>query len=172
MTESHQVKEDATTPKRTLWRPLFVVLQIVISLLVLGVIAWNLSPLSKLLLEIKSVKQSKFVPPKESTWRFVVSGDSRNCGYVVMPAIAAQAIEKYQPAFYWHLGDLRAIYKIDEDMAGEAQRTGQSLSCESYHKNAWQDFIDHQIVPFATTRFYLGIGNHEVIPPKTATEFS
>src|ERR1700687_1818256 len=172
MAESHQVKEDATPPKRTLWRSFFVVLQIVISLLALGVIAWNLRPLSKLLLEIKSVEQSKFVPPKEGTWRFIVSGDSRNCGDVVMPAIAAQAIEKYQPAFYWHLGDLRAIYKIDEDMAGAAQKAGQSLSCESYHKSAWQDFIDHQIVPFGTTRFYLGIGNHEVIPPKTATEFS
>ncbi|MGB8060709.1 MAG: hypothetical protein WCF26_02285 [Candidatus Sulfotelmatobacter sp.] len=89
-----------------------------------------------------------------------------------MPAIAAQALEKYKPAFYWHLGDLRAIYKIDEDMAGAAQKAGQSLSCESYHKNAWQDFIDHQIVPFGITRFYLGIGNHEVIPPKTAAEFS
>jgi hypothetical protein len=172
MTESPQVKEDVTPPKRIVWRPFFVGVQIVISLLVLGVIAWNLGPLSELLLEIKSVKESEFVPPKEGTWRFIVSGDSRNCGDVVMPAIAAQAIEKYQPAFYWHLGDLRAIYKIDEDMAGAAQKAGQSLSCESYHKSAWQDFIDHQIVPFGTTRFYLGIGNHEVIPPKTAAEFS
>ena len=48
-------------------------------------------------------------------------------------------------------------------MAGAAQKAGQSLSCESYHKNAWQDFIDHQIVPFGTMRFYLGIGNHEVL---------
>src|SRR5260370_17239087 len=106
MTESHQVKEDATPPKRTLWRPLFVVLQIVISLLVLGVIAWNLGSLSKLLLEIKSVKQSKFVPPKESTWRFVVSGDSRNCGDVFMPPIASQAIGKYHPPSYSHLAHL------------------------------------------------------------------
>jgi hypothetical protein len=87
-----------------------------------------------------------------------------------MPAIAAQGIERYQPSFYWHLGDLRAIYKIDEDMAAAAEKTGQSLSCESYHRRAWQDFIDHQIVPFGTTRFYLGIGNHEVIPPKTPAE--
>ena len=130
MAKSHQVKEDATPTKRTAWRPLVVVLQIVISLLVLGVIAWNLGPVSKLLLEIKSVEQSKFVPPKEGTWRFIVSGDSRNCGDVVMPAIAAQAIEKYQPAFYWHLGDLRAIYKMTRIWPGRRRRPA-SLSAAS-----------------------------------------
>jgi len=74
--------------------------------------------------------------PGNAVWRFIVSGDSRNCGDVVMPTIAAQSIERYQPAFYWHLGDLRAIYKIDEDMAATAQKAGRHLSCESYHKSA------------------------------------
>jgi hypothetical protein len=119
-----------------------------------------------------AVKHSRFVPTEKGTWKFIVSGDSRNCGDIVMPAIAAQGIEKYQPEFYWHLGDLRAIYKIDEDMAGAAQNNGQHLSCDSYQKSAWQDVIEHQIVPFGTTRFYLGVGNHEVIPPKTITEYS
>ena len=172
MAESHQVNEEPKPPKRALRQPLLLLLRILISVLVLGLVVLNLGPLSTLLSHDGSGNQSKFIPPKEGTWRFIVSGDSRNCGDVVMPTIAAQAIDKFQPAFYWHLGDLRAIYKIDEDMAGAAQKAGQSLSCESYHKNAWQDFIDHQIVPFGTTRFYLGIGNHEVIPPKTATEFS
>ena len=31
-------------------------------------------------------------------------------------AIAAQS-SLFTPSFYWHLGDLRAIYKIDEDIA-------------------------------------------------------
>jgi hypothetical protein len=44
------------------------------------------------------------------------SGDSRNCGDVVMPSIAAGAV-KDEAAFYWHLGDFRAMYGIDEDMA-------------------------------------------------------
>lgn len=149
-----------------------LVIVIAITVVLLGIVVWKIGPLSRLLLETKSANPPTFVPPIEGTWRFIVSGDSRNCGDLVMPAIAAQAIEKYRPAFYWHLGDLRAIYKIDEDMAGAAQKTGQSLSCESYHKSAWQDFIDHQVVAFGTTRFYLGIGNHEVIPPRTATEFS
>src|SRR5882762_9920398 len=35
------------------------------------------------------------------TWRFVVSGDSRNCGDVVMPGIAETA-KKNQAVFYWH----------------------------------------------------------------------
>ena len=148
-------------------------IQVLLSLCLLVGVVWKRENIARVLVPNREpVKTSKFVPASEGTWRFIVSGDSRNCGDVVMPAIAAQAIEKYRPAFYWHLGDLRAIYKIDEDMAGVAQKTGQSLSCESYHKSAWQDFIDHQIVPFGTTRFYLGIGNHEVIPPKTATEFS
>jgi hypothetical protein len=149
-----------------------LIIEIAITVVLLGIVVWKIGPLSRLLVETKSASPSMFVPLKEGSWRFVVSGDSRNCGDLVMPAIAAQAIEKYQPAFYWHLGDLRAIYKIDEDMAGAAHKRGQALSCESYHKNAWQDFIDHQIVPFGTTRFYLGIGNHEVIPPKSKAEFS
>jgi hypothetical protein len=172
MPESDQVKQHAKPLERASWRPLLLLLQILMSVLVLGFVVLNLGPLSSLLSRDGSGKQSRFIPPGQGTWRFIVSGDSRNCGDVVMPAIAAQAIEKYQPAFYWHLGDLRAIYKIDEDMAGATQKTGQSLSCESYHKNAWQDFMDHQIVPFGITRFYLGIGNHEVIPPKTKAEFS
>jgi hypothetical protein len=148
-------------------------MQLLLSLCVLAGVVWKRENIARILvLKQEPIKTSKFIPAPEGTWRFIVSGDSRNCGDVVMPAIAAQAIERYRPAFYWHLGDLRAIYKIDEDMAGAAERSGQSLSCESYHRNAWQDFIDHQIVPFGTTRFYLGIGNHEVIPPKTATEFS
>jgi len=119
-----------------------------------------------------SPKQDKFILPEPGTWRFIVSGDSRNCGDVVVPTIAAHSLSRYQPAFYWHLGDLRAIYKIDEDMAAEAQKKGEYLSCKSYLPDAWPDFIKHQIAPFGATRFYLGIGNHEVIPPKTAAEFS
>src|SRR5262249_21813631 len=108
----------------------------------------------------------KYIPPKEGTWRFIVSGDSRNCGDVVVPAIAADSLAKFQPSFYWHLGDLRAIRRIDEDMAGAAQQSGLPLSCQSYLEQAWPDFIHHQIAPFGSTPFYLGIGNHEVTPPK------
>jgi hypothetical protein len=85
---------------------------------------------------------------------------------VVVPAIAANSAERYRPSFYWHLGDLRAIYKVDEDMAGAAQQSGQPLSCQSYLERAWPDFIDHQIAAFGSTPFYVGIGNHEVTPPK------
>jgi hypothetical protein len=111
-------------------------------------------------------KDKKFIPLKEGEWRFIVSGDSRNCGDVVVPTIAADSLAKYQPSFYWHLGDLRAIYKIDEDMAYAELANGHYLGCENYVKRAWPDFIEHQIAPFGSTPFYLGIGNHEVIPPK------
>jgi len=49
-----------------------------------------------------------------SSWKFAVSGDSRNCGDVVMPAIA-DSVLKGDAQFYWHLGDYRAIYTFDED---------------------------------------------------------
>ncbi|MFZ0036745.1 MAG: hypothetical protein WAK91_04955, partial [Candidatus Acidiferrales bacterium] len=52
--------------------------------------------------------------------RFAVSGDSRDCGDVVMPAIAIKALAQ-QPAFYWHLGDFRKIYDFDEDMQHEPE---------------------------------------------------
>jgi hypothetical protein len=108
----------------------------------------------------------RFVPPAEGSWRFIVSGDSRNCGDVVVPAIASNALAKYQPSFYWHLGDLRAIYKVDEDMAYAAIANGQYLGCENYLKQAWPDYIHHQINVFGSTPVYVGIGNHEMVPPK------
>src|SRR5258708_34191262 len=98
------------------------------------------------------------LPP--GSWRFIVSGDSRNCGDVVMPAIAAHSA-KFAPSFYWHLGDLRAIYKEDEDMAAEAGKAGDALTCDVYLKLAWPDFLPNQIPPFVATPFFVGIGIHD-----------
>ena len=109
-------------------------------------------------------------PLPEGSWRFIASGDSRNCGDVVMPAIAANSVQ-FSPSFYWHLGDLRAIYKIDEDMAFAAANDGNFLSCSLYLPRAWPDFIDHQIAAFGNVPFYVGIGNHETIPPKDKIQF-
>jgi len=106
----------------------------------------------------------------EGSWRFIVSGDSRNCGDIVMPAIARHSA-KYAPTFYWHLGDLRAIYKIDEDMAFAAQNKGEVLTCDNYQRRAWNDFVENQIAAFGDVPFYVGIGNHEVIPPKNEEAF-
>ncbi len=100
------------------------------------------------------------------TWRFAVAGDSRNCGDVVMPAIAAGANADHA-AFYWHLGDYRALYKIDEDMARKAQ-TPYTIS--SYLAAAWPDFIRNQLTPFAPVPVFLGIGNHETVQ-RTRGEF-
>jgi hypothetical protein len=111
------------------------------------------------------------VPPlPPGSWRFIVSGDSRNCGDVIMPAIAAHSAQ-FAPSFYWHLGDLRAIYKVDEDMAFEAANRGQVLACDAYEKLAWSDFAENQIAAFGSLPFYLGIGNHEVIAPKSEDAF-
>lgn len=87
-----------------------------------------------------------------------------------MPAIAAHST-RFSPSFYWHLGDLRAIYKIDEDMAFAGANNGEFLSCSLYLPRAWPDFIEHQIGAFGNLPFYVGIGNHEIIPPKDKYQF-
>ncbi len=109
--------------------------------------------------------------PAGGTWRFLASGDSRNCGDVVMPGIAETA-RKNQAAFYWHLGDLRAIYTFDEDIQHQPEHIAQPLSIAEYESIAWPDFIDSQIGPFGSIPFFVGIGNHEIIPPyKTREDF-
>ena len=97
----------------------------------------------------------------------MVSGDSRNCGDVVMPAIARGAAAN-NASFYWHLGDFRAIYLTDQDYAQEhnPKQSMQQPSTE-YLASAWQDFIDNQLKPFGNLPVFLSFGNHEVIPPMT-----
>ncbi|HET8667383.1 MAG TPA: hypothetical protein VFM10_05335, partial [Terriglobales bacterium] len=102
--------------------------------------------------------------------RFAVSGDSRNCGDIVMPAIAAGA-RKDGAEFYWHLGDLRAMYDFDIDITKRAERGGKPLSITEYQNMAWPDFIQNQIGAFGNMPFFLGIGNHELVPPKTRQDF-
>lgn len=110
------------------------------------------------------------------SWYFAVSGDSRDCGDLVMPKIARdlESRRAQTPAqFYWHLGDLRGMYRIDCDML---KRKYPKYDCvarpaaglqfndfNDYLKAAWDDFIQQQIKPFGSTPFILGIGNHELI---------
>jgi hypothetical protein len=103
-------------------------------------------------------------------WDFAVSGDSRNCGDVVMPAIA-QGVRQRGALFYWHLGDLRAIYDVDEDIRQQPEHLLKPLTKPEYLDMAWNDFIQNQIRPFGTIPFYLGIGNHETIAPKDHAAF-
>lgn len=106
----------------------------------------------------------------QSTWNFAVSGDSRNCGDVVMPAIAGGANQNHA-AFYWHLGDLRAIFAPDEDYLHEPEHRGEPRDMPSYLAAAWDDFIQNQLSFFGQIPVYVGIGNHEVIAPKTRSDF-
>jgi hypothetical protein len=105
------------------------------------------------------------------SWYFAVSGDSRNCGDVVMPAIAADAL-KHNVRFYWHLGDLRKISGPDEDFVQEQTLAGRPADLASYEKSAWDDFIENQVKPWGETPFFLGIGNHETTPPKSRADFT
>ena len=92
-------------------------------------------------------------------WRFAVSGDSRNCGDVVMPAIA-KGVTADSARFYWHLGDFRKLSDFDEDMSGRA--SGGKLTVRDYLNTAWDDFILNQIAPFGSLPVFLAIGNHEM----------
>lgn len=98
-----------------------------------------------------------------SSWTFAVSGDSRNCGDFVMPAIASH-VKAEKDAFYWHLGDFRWITKADQDM--EALEPA-GFSHWDYQKRAWDDFLTHQMAAFGSFPVFLGRGNHEAISPMT-----
>jgi hypothetical protein len=111
----------------------------------------------------------KPAPPAPAEFKFAISGDSRNCGDVVMPAIAADAREQ-GVAFYWHLGDLRWGSKIDEDILNAKDRQPPSL--EQYQREtAWQDFQQHQLRAWGDTPVFLGIGNHELYGGNTRADF-
>jgi len=96
------------------------------------------------------------------SWKFAVSGDSRNCGDIVMPAIA-QGVRRDGASFYWHLGDYRLMSNFDEDY----RRINPNATIDDYLANAWPDFIQHQMKPFGDLPVFLEIGNHELVMPKT-----
>ncbi|MBV8202412.1 MAG: metallophosphoesterase [Acidobacteria bacterium] len=122
--------------------------------------------------------------PAPAAWYFAVSGDSRDCGDLIMPKIAA-AIARNRAAapidFYWHLGDFRRMYDVDCDIAKRAQPdydcakrpvgTLGSTAMNAYLESAWQDFVERQIAPFGATPVFLGIGNHELGAGRTRDDF-
>jgi hypothetical protein len=100
-----------------------------------------------------------------TTWTFAVSGDSRNCGDFVMPAIAAK-VKAEKDAFYWHLGDFRAMSAPDQDMM--SMEAGNAVMARlEYKQRAWDDFLSHQMAAFGSFPVFLGRGNHETVPPMT-----
>jgi len=99
----------------------------------------------------------------EKSWYFAVSGDSRDCGDLIMPKIARsiEALRSSTPVgFYWHLGDFRNGRYPDEDFVL------LNGGVDDYHKRAWDDFVNRQVTPIERqTQVFLGIGNHELIFP-------
>jgi hypothetical protein len=121
----------------------------------------SFSVLSVTLLLAVSVRAQ--TPP--TSWTFAVSGDSRNCGDLVMPAIASK-VKAENDRFYWHLGDFRWISSIDQDMLAMLP-PGSRLSKSDYYRQAWDDFLEHQLASFAPLPVFLGRGNHETVKPMT-----
>lgn len=101
------------------------------------------------------------------TWSFAVSGDSRNCGDVVVPAIAKKVLDDHA-SFYWHLGDFRAMYGMDQDWL---QTAGPEPGILKYEAEAWPDFIKNQIGTFGSLPVYLAKGNHETGGHKTPGDY-
>jgi len=104
------------------------------------------------------------------SWTFVAGGDSRNCGDVVMPAVAAGAAAA-GASFYWHLGDYRWIVQPDADFLHEPEHRETPPTLDEYRRLAWDDFIQSQLAPFGEMAVYLGIGNHELVSPKTRGDY-
>lgn len=103
-------------------------------------------------------------------WKFAVSGDSRNCGDVVMPAIAA-GIKQSGAEFYWHLGDFRRMTQPDEDIQDEPSHRTKPLTQDEYESVAWGDFIERQMAAFGGLPVYLARGNHEAYGHKTRDDY-
>jgi hypothetical protein len=98
-------------------------------------------------------------------WTFAVSGDSRNCGDFVMPAIASK-VKAEKDTFYWHLGDFRWMSTPDEDLQS-MRPADKQLTKEEYQPIAWDDFLTHQMAAFGDFPVFLGRGNHEAVKPMT-----
>lgn len=89
-----------------------------------------------------------------------------------MPAIAS-GVRESGAEFYWHLGDFRMTYGIDEDMEPPVKLglPAGKLSLSDYQARAWDDFIAHQIVPFGHMPVFLSPGNHELVRPNTRERY-
>ncbi len=122
-----------------------------------------------------SIAGAETPPAPFPVWAFAVSGDSRDCGDLVVPKIA-RSIESEDAGpvaeLYWHLGDFRRMYDIDCDIL---KRRHPSYDCKTrpgnqlelfemaeYLDTAWDDFIERQLGGFRKTPVYLSIGNHEL----------
>jgi len=122
--------------------------------------------------------------PEGERWYFAISGDSRDCGDLIMPKIAqdiAANAAATPVAFFWHLGDFRRLYDIDCDMltrkypSYDCRERKQPLGVDDmneYLNSAWGDFVDRQIASFGQTKVFLGIGNHELVAGRTRLEFA
>jgi len=115
-------------------------------------------------------QKSAVAETKLESFSFAVSGDSRNCGDVVMPAIAAR-VKQSAASFYWHLGDFRVISNFDEDIQHQPEHLTIPVSIAAYEQLAWDDFLQNQIAPFGNFPVFLGIGNHDTTPPKTREQY-
>lgn len=155
---SHTERQRPPSMSALLWPVLFLALLLVMFVLVEGwatTVGWAATVMGG------GQAQESLVESPDETWSFAVSGDSRNCGDVVMPAIAS-GVEAHHAAFYWHLGDFRQGTDVDQDMSWEEEYRHRHISFSMYENINWTDFIQNQLLPFGRTPVFLAIGNHEL----------
>src|SRR5215471_5565175 len=102
-------------------------------------------PITIVILAILGCVTSGYAQANSVPWVFAVSGDSRNCGDMVMPAIAA-GVHADKARFYWHLGDFRVMTGADQDILAQKTADGRPRkpAVTEYVNIAWPDFIEHQ----------------------------
>jgi hypothetical protein len=128
-------------------------------------------PKIQLIVPVLSLIMTSLVSPaqsRESAWTFAVSGDSRDCGDFVLPAISAD-VKAEKDDFYWHLGDFRKIQEPDQDLV--AMNGGKVPPLDEYIKTAWDDFLAHQVASFGSFPVFLGRGNHETLGGLTREDY-
>jgi hypothetical protein len=136
-----------------------------ILLLASPLIALAIAPEYALSQAAQNASAVQTAPASPAMWTFAVSGDSRNCGDFVMPAIATK-VKAENDVLYWHLGDFRWMSQPDQDLIA-MEHGGNPFTKEDYQKMAWDDFLTHQMASFGSFPVFLGRGNHETVKPMT-----
>ena len=99
-----------------------------------------------------------------STWKFAVSGDSRNCGDIVDAGHCRRRASKMAPP---STGTSAITAPSTCSTRITCRLNPDSAQTRIIKNAAWPDFINHQLKPFGSLPIFLAIGNHELIQPKT-----
>jgi len=107
--------------------------------------------------------------PAGGTWRFVVSGDSRNCGDVVMPGLRERR-RKIRPVLL-AFGRICGPSTLSTKTSNTAEYRETAIDC-GLRKHCVADFIDSQIAPFGSIPFFVALGITRRFRPEDSRRLS